>query len=287
MTLRALSALALALLASACSPTHFVNALASRDGYTLHSAAYGQDPRQQLDIYQPTAAQFSHAAPIIVFFYGGSWQNGDRADYRFAGAALASQGFVVVIPDYRVYPQVQWPTFLQDSAQATEWAHAHAAEYGANPHKLFLMGHSAGAYNAAMLALDRQYLDAQTPTPWQPAGLIGLAGPYDFLPLTDPKLIAVFGQHATDPATQPITHASKTAPPALLITGDADRIVNPANTTALAAKLRSLGVPVEEHHYPDIGHLVLAGSLTRPFRGQADTLEKITTFVKACCAGPS
>ena len=281
MTLRTISALALALLTTACSPATLINAMVSRDGYTRHTASYGEDSRQQLDIYQPTQAQFAHNAPIIIFYYGGSWQSGSRGDYLFAGAALASKGFVVVIPDYRVYPQAQWPAFLQDSAQAAEWAHQHAAEYGADPRKLFLMGHSAGAYNAAMLALDRQYLDAQTSHPWQPAALIGLAGPYDFLPLTDPRLVAVFGSHATDPLTQPVNHVTAAAPPALLLTGDADQIVKPANTVTLAARLRAVGVPVQEHHYPDIGHLVLAGSLTRPLRGRADTLERVARFVTA------
>src|SRR4051794_16714935 len=178
------SLVAASALLSGCSPLRALNALVPRTGYMLaEGISYGETQRQRLDVYLPAVPDASRA--VVVFFYGGNWNSGDRADYRFVGEALSSRGFVTVLPDYRLYPDVRFPDFLDDCAHAVRWAFAHAAEFGGDAQQLFVAGHSAGAYNAAMLALNAEYLERDGPAP-RLRGWIGLAGPYDFLPLQSP-----------------------------------------------------------------------------------------------------
>jgi acetyl esterase/lipase len=223
---------------------------------------------------------------VVVFFYGGSWQNGRREDYYFAGAGLAAKGFVAMLPDYRKYPQVVFPGFLEDGAMAVAWAKRNAARFGGDPSRVFLMGHSAGAHIAAMLSLDARYLGAQGLAPKDLAGLVGLAGPYDFLPLRDPILKTIFAPEATIARTQPITFVAAGAPPAFLATGADDTTVNPRNTVNLAAKMRASGVSVLEKRYEGLNHYTLIGALGEPLRSRHPVFEDVIAFLKAASAGP-
>ena len=154
---RWLAALGLLPLLQACSPLRLINATVASGTHTVQrDLAYGSEARQRADVYLPAVT--TRNAPIAVFFYGGSWSSGDRGDYRFVGEALASRGVVTVVADYRLSPEVRYPVFLQDSAQAVRWAAERAASFGASRDRLFIVGHSAGAYNAAMLALDPRWL---------------------------------------------------------------------------------------------------------------------------------
>ncbi len=262
-------ALIILLTLTACSGADLLNATIPREGYSLHrDIAYGNDPRQQLDIYEPDGAT---NAPVILFIYGGSWQAGRREDYRFVGEAFASKGFVTVIADYRLYPQVRYPAFVADTAAALRYTHAHIAAFGGDPADIFLAGHSAGAYNAMMVA-------EQHPAPWL-RGIIGIAGPYDFTP-TDPNIVAIFSTAVPD-GYLPIRHARPGLAPALLATGDADDTVEPRNTHALAAKLREQGGEVREITYPDIGHIGIVLSLARGFRDKTTLREDISRFIDA------
>jgi acetyl esterase/lipase len=237
---------------------------------------YGADHRQQLDVYVPSGPT-AGPRPIIVFFYGGSWNSGVKNGYGFVGRALAARGFVVAIPDYRLVPQVRFPAFLEDGAAAVRWMRGHAAQYGGDPDRVVLAGHSAGAYNAAMLALDRQWLGADRAAV---RGLIGLAGPYDFLPLDGPVVEAAFGQAPDKPATQPVTFAGAASPPAFLATAGKDTLVRPSNSDSLAARLRAAGVAVERRDYPEVGHAGLITALAVPLRGKAAVLEEMTAFAR-------
>ncbi|AUO21044.1 alpha/beta hydrolase [Pseudomonas sp. NC02] len=271
--------LAIATLLAACSPIKVLNALTPTSTFTKTSAiAYGDDPRQKLDIYRPVTALPD--APVVVFFYGGSWNSGSRDDYGFVGEALASRGIVVVIADYRLYPQVRYPLFLQDGAQAVAWAYQHSAEYGGDPRKLYVMGHSSGAYNAAMLALDPQWLAGVGLSPSVFKGWIGLAGPYDFLPIENRDVRPVFFYPDSPPDSQPINHVSQSAPPSLLIASVDDNLVNPKrNTGGLAKKLRAAGVPVEEFYFTRTSHATLVASMSRPLRWLAPVLDRVTAFI--------
>ncbi len=266
---------------AACSPLGALNALTPGSRLRTEAAvSYGAHARHKLDIYAPDNAGAN--APVVVFFYGGNWVSGERNDYAFVGRALASRGFVVVIPDYRLYPEVKYPDFLDDSAQAVAWTAREIGRFGGDPKRLFVMGHSAGAYNAAMVALDDSYLARHGAHGDLLRGWIGLAGPYDFLPIVNPTTRPVFHYPNTPAASQPVNHVSKSAPPALLIAANKDTLVNPANNTGrLASKLRAHGVPVQEVYYDKVSHTTLVATLSAPMRSLAPTLDAIEQFVKS------
>ena len=271
---------AAALLTTACSPLSMFATLSPKDPAqtVVRSAAYGPHPRQVLDVYAPPGARGQ--APIAVFFYGGSWDSGRRQDYNWVGRALASRGFVTIVADYRLYPEVRYPTFLEDGALAIRWAVDHAAAYGGDPGRIVLAGHSAGAYNAVMLGLDGQYLTAAGVDPKAIKAIAGLAGPYDFLPITDGTARRTFGQSPDLPATQPMAHVTAASPPAFLATGDADTVVWPKNTVALAKALRAKGVEVEERHYAGVDHIRIVLALSRPLRGGVPVLDEMIAFLR-------
>jgi acetyl esterase/lipase len=254
------------LLAGACSPAAVLNAVAPQSGVTVDSdIAYAAGPRQRLDVYAPAVGAASgHGHPVVVFFYGGGWESGERGLYRFLGAGLAARGVVTVIPDYRVYPEIKFPTFMEDAALAVAWARRHNGDFGGDGHTVFLMGHSAGAQIAMLLALDGEYLAAAGLDTSQIAGVIGLAGPYDFLPLKSATLKAIFGPEAQWPRSQPINYVTPAAPPMLLAAGSDDTTVDPGNTRRLAARLRAAGAAVTETIYPGVGHMMLAGAFATP-----------------------
>ena len=270
----------LLLVLSACSPVKLLNALTPDSTFDKTAGiAYGDDPRQKLDVYVPRHALPD--APVVVFFYGGSWNSGAREDYNFVGEALASRGIVAVVADYRLYPQVRYPLFLQDGARAVAWTKAHIREFSGNPQRLYLMGHSSGGYNAAMLALDGDLLAAAGMSPKDLRGWIGLAGPYDFLPIENPAVRPVFFWPDSPPQSQPINHVSRDAPPALLIAASEDELVNPTrNTGGLAHKLRAAGVPVQDFYYSRPNHITLVATLSRPLRGLAPVLDQVVGFIK-------
>ncbi len=278
---------AMAALLSGCSASAALNTLVSRDTYRgREDVAYGPDPRQKLDIYQPLPDAGNGKPPLVVFFYGGSWTRGDRADYRFVGEALASNGAIAVVADYRLSPQVRYPDFLADSAQAVKWAFDHAAEMGADPARIYLMGHSAGAYNVAMLALDPRLLGAVGLSPQKLAGWIGLSGPYDFLPITNPDARVAFNWPATSPDTQPIAHVSKAAPRALLLAARNDNLVNPERSTVgLGERLRAAGAPVEFALLEKVNHVTIVAAVARPLNWMAPVLPRVLAFMGIAPAG--
>jgi acetyl esterase/lipase len=272
-----------AALTAACAPLSLFATLTPKDAAIreAHDVAYGPEPWQRLDVYAPRPGATRGDLPLAVFFYGGSWDTGRRQDYGWVGQALASRGFVTVIPDYGLYPQVRYPGFLEDGARAVRWAQDHAAAFGGAGDRIVLCGHSAGAYNAAMIALDRRYLTAAGVDPKRIRALAGLSGPYDFLPLTDPIAQRIFGEAKDLAATQPTSFVTADSPPAFLATGDDDTMVYPKNTVKLAARLRAAGVPVEEEHYPGVDHVRMVLALSRPFRGRAPVLRQMTEFLHA------
>jgi acetyl esterase/lipase len=244
--------------------------------------AYADGERHKLDVYRPRGAPAAPAAgaSVIVFFHGGSWQTGEKDTYRFLAATLASRGYVVVVPDYQLYPEVRFPDFLADGAKALRWTHDNIAAFGGDARRLFVMGHSAGAYNAAMLTLDGQWLKEVGLDPNRDlAGLIGVSGPYDFLPLRDPILSIIFGGN-NRPATQPISYAEGRKPPALLLTGGADDTVDPGNSMRLAARLRQGGNDATDRIYPHFGHFSIMAAFAPVVATFLSPLDDLDTFVR-------
>ena len=245
-------------------------------GARAETLRYGDAPRQMLDVYRPRHAT---RAPLVVFFYGGSWQNGSRELYAFLGRALAAQGIVTVVPDYTLYPEARFPGFLDDAARAVAFAREHASSWGADPQRLVLMGHSAGAYMAAMLAFDRQWLaQAALDAHRDVAALVGLAGPYDFLPIESRVLQTIFG--GPDRAeTQPITFVTGREAPALLVSAQRDTLVEPGNTQRFAARIHEFGGSVEERAYGRVNHFTLIGAFAPGLRLLAPVMRDIDDFI--------
>ena len=258
-----------------------VNAITPGDSGTDRlgaDIAFGSDPRQALDVY---AAEKGSNLPVIVFFYGGSWSSGARGDYAFAARALAAQGFVVVVPDYRLVPQVRYPAFIEDGAAALAWTVANIGRYRGDPARIAVSGHSAGAYIAAMLALDRRWLAAHNLPSTTIKAAATLAGPFDFAPFEPGGAAqAAFGAAPDIADTQPISHARGDAPPLLLLTGDADTTVQPRNSRALAVRMTALGGQARVIEYPGIGHIGIILALSKPFRGKAPVLVDMAEFLR-------
>ena len=233
---------------------------------------FGTHPRQRLDIYAPR--ERAMRAPVLVFFYGGNWDSGDRHDYGFAGRAFAELGYVTVLPDYHHTHERPYPAFMEDAAAALAWVRARIADHGGDPERIAVAGHSAGAYIAVTLALDPRWGAAAAIR----AG-IGLAGPYDFLPFDSPVTRRTFGHVADLPATQPVNHVSAGAPPLLLVSGEADTTVSPRHSKELAARLGEAGAKAELILYPGITHTGPLKALARPFRTHAPVLRDVAAFL--------
>lgn len=279
-----LSALVLPALAG-CTTIGAFDTLAPRDGgarKVLSNAAYGPDPRLKLDLYAPRSA--SGPLPVVVFIYGGSWRSGAKDSYNFMGAALASQGFLTAIPDYRLVPGVRFPAFLEDCASAVRWVQDNAASHGGDASRIVLVGHSAGAYNAIMLALDGRYLAGAGVDAAKVRGAVGLAGPYDFLPFDVPATQNAFGAAPDPQLTQPTHFARADAPPLLLLWGGDDTTVGPRNIASLERAMREAGGRVEAKIYPGIDHAEILLALSRPFRGKAPVLADVVEFAERVSA---
>jgi acetyl esterase/lipase len=258
-------------LALANAPALFGDYEAERD------IGYGGDAGRLLDVYRPAAAH-AGTRPVIVFLHGGGWVNGSKKQYRFVAEALTSRGYLVVVPAYRLYPIARFPAFVEDAAQAVAWTRKHAAEFGGDPQRLFVMGHSAGAHIAALLNFDERYLLAVGGERSWLSGFIGLSGPYDFLPLRDPILQEVFAPESQYPLSQPVNFVDGTESPTLLLHGRADGIVWPINSEHLAAKVREHGGRVEERYYDGMSHGGTLAAMSVYYRSRRTVLDEIDAF---------
>ena len=248
----------------------------------LADGHYGSDAQQRIEVIVPAEAS-PRPRPVVVFIHGGSWNTGDPRDYRFIGRTLARQGYVVVLPGYRLGDKGKFPGMLEDGAAAVAWTRDHVAQYGGDTGQVVLMGHSAGAYNVMMLALERQWLGRAGVPDGFVKGVIGLSGPYDFYPFTSDSTRHAFGS-APDPLlTQPIHFVRGDAPHVLLITGDADTTVKPRNSLALAAALTRAGVPTRPVVLPSMDHGDTVVKLAAPFDRDRRVLDPVLAFLAAQC----
>lgn len=283
--LRAATLSLAAALPSGCTALGTFNALVPKDpARTLaRDVAYGPHPRQSLDVYAPKA-EGPH--PVLVFVHGGSWSSGDKSGYAWAGRALACRGFVTVVPNYRLVPEVRYPDFVSDTAAAIAWAYREAAGYGGDPERLAVMGHSAGAYNAVQASFAPEFLRAEGVDGGTVKAVVSLSGPVDFLPLDTDSSIAAFGNVPADalPATQPVNRA-ETPPPTLAIHGTADETVKPRHAPALVGAVRAAGSEARLLLYDGVDHRGVVLGLSRPFRGRVPTLEDATGFLRDTVGG--
>ena len=251
----------LALALAGCSPLTMVNTIAPDDGFVLNRAVgYGSLERQKLDIYYPEV--HNPQAPVVVFFYGGSWRRGDREKYRFVGQALSSRGYVTVIPDYRLYPDVQFPVFVEDGAASVAWVEKNIAE---SKNGIVLIGHSAGAHLAALLALDDRYLSQQGVTDRSIRGMIGLAGPYAFEPENFRRYRAIFATAQPPDISRPVTYARGDAPPLLLLHGTDDSMVLPLHSQLLQERIDGENGRATLLELQGVNHFDIVLGLSEPF----------------------
>ncbi len=271
----------LAILLSGCQASYFglLNATHTQPGVSVQSFEYEADEQLKLDVYR--SANTPADAAVLVFIYGGSWRSGERSWYRFIGEALAAEGLIVVIPDYRKYPEVQFPAFVDDAAAAIRFSRDHARSWGGDPDRLFIAGHSAGAHIALLLASDPAYLQRQAMQPGELSGAIGIAGPYDFAPIESRSLRAVFPDRNHEASTQPIHFVDGDEPPILLLHGDADKRVWPRNSERLAARLRSVDVAVELVILPGVSHSSIMKALGETGAAAVPTRALLLDFVRA------
>lgn len=237
----------------------------------------GEAPTQTLSLHR--AGRTAAPAPVLLFIHGGSWDWGDPKDYGFVARSLAPEGFMVALAGYRLGEAGRYPAMLEDSARAVSWLRENAARFGGDPERIYLAGHSAGAYNVVQVALEPRWLAAEGVPASAIRGVVGMAGPYDFFPFDKDSTRAAFG-HAPDPAaTQPINHTRPDAPPMLLLTGSEDTTVKPRNTRALAQALAESGVPVEARYYDGLDHSDVLIRLASPWRRQPGVRDDILGFL--------
>lgn len=244
--------------------------------------AYAEPPSNRLDIYYPTIkSQPDTLSPVIIFFYGGCWggcQTYTKSYYQFVAQALNKHGYIVVIPDYRRYPEVRFDQIMHDAKSTVEWVQTHISQRGGNPEHMFLMGHSAGAHIASMLTLNQAYLSK--PIYQNIKGFIGLAGPYDFLPFTKTYQKEVFGPEDKYPESQPINFVDGDEPPLLLLYGNQDTTVYPHNIENLSAKIQSSNGQVYPKIYNGLDHSSLLGALSIPYQNTTSVMQDIVDFIK-------
>jgi acetyl esterase/lipase len=270
----------LAIVITGCANTIYLlaNAPTVFGSYDRHTnLAYGQGARQRLDVYAP---RYARNLPVVIFWYGGSWKHGHKANYRFVGAALAARGFVTVLPDYRLYPAVTFPAFCEDAAHALAWVEAHAREFGGDPHRIVLMGHSAGAHIAAFIAYNHAFVEKAGAHSQDIVGLVGLSGPYALVADTR-ELHAIFAPPYTEADWQPLAFVDAKSPPTLLLHGLDDKEVEPEQSVALRDKLLANHVSVQMHLYPHRGH----GDTLAPFallaRRRSPAFEDSVAFIES------
>jgi len=275
------SLLAASAVLPSCAPVDALNASIDINGLSIsRDIAYAPGPMGMMDVYRPSPPSAAKL-PLVVFIHGGAWKSGNRGEYRFVAAPLARAGLVVAVPDYRKSPQAGFPTFLEDNARAVAFACDHAAAWGADPQRIFLIGHSAGGYNVLMLALDPRYLGAVGMRPTDLAGVIGMAAPADFIPSPDPDVAAAFGVSPDPDEMQPINFARKDAPPILLLHGGKDDIVSPRNAASLQRHMATVGGEVTVRNFPDLGHIGLVVAVAPISAWRAPVRDTILGFIRA------
>lgn len=234
---------------------------------------------QTLDVWRAETAAHNDRRPVLIFWHGGGWVKGARQDYAFAGRAFARQGFVVVIPDYRKVPDVRFPAFVEDGAEAVAWVRDNIARFGGDPQRVAFAGHSAGAHTAVLLALDPRWLKAADVDPGIVKAVVGLSGPYDFYPFTTKRSIDAMSHYPDFKLTQPIEQARADAPPMLLVTSTKDETVRPRNAINLSRRLKALGAPAELINYRGLDHEEVVMALSVPFRSKGPVLADSVAFL--------
>ncbi|MBU3725252.1 MAG: alpha/beta hydrolase [Burkholderiaceae bacterium] len=264
-----------------CSSLDVLNALSVAPHAPPITIAYGESARHRVDLYPGNAT--GQGRPVVVFFYGGAWATGSRKDYGFLARTFNDMGYIVAIPDYRLTPETVYPGFLHDSADAVRALLDRVQEYGGDPNRIVLVGHSAGAYNAIMLAVDPRWLGEQNRK--RIRGVIGLSSPVNFLPIQMPEARAAFSWPNTPLESQPVVHVSAQSPPMLLLTARRDPLVDPViNSVTMAERLRAAGVYVSFEVFEGplglINHSNIVATFSSRLSFLAPSIQRAREFVE-------
>ena len=276
--------LTIAAITSGCTKFDMLNATVPACGYQRTvDLPYGQIPRQKLDVYRPRniPAHAGPGAPVVLFFYGGYWTSGEKNDYRFVGDAITREGFVAVVPDYRLYPETTFPGFIEDGALAVRWVHDHIDQFGGDPNRIYLMGHSAGAHTVALLTLNPDYFKNVGLDQNAIRATIGMSGPYDFVPdqWDGPAFNSRPGE-ISDPAIEPIHFANGHSKPILLMQGLHDELVLPKDAEELASAIKKDGGEAKVLLYPKLGHADLVLAMAWSFRWLGPVMHDAAEFIR-------
>jgi acetyl esterase/lipase len=267
-------------LLTGCMPTQFINSFVSQNMLVQKDISYSDLGLQNLDVYtRPDVANKG----VVIFVHGGYWDSDDKSIYPFLADSLTERGFITVVPNYRLVPDITFPSYVEDIALAVKWAVENIADFGGNPENIYLMGHSAGAHIASLVIYDEGYLEALGLQNNVLKGFIGVAGAYDFLPLApdDIRSKAALGPEENWQQTQPINFVDGTEPPAFLAYTPSDKTVNPKNTIRFAERIREQGGQVEERRYDGLDHITILGALGKGGRIlNRQILEELMAFLE-------
>lgn len=273
--------LLLSLFVSSCATTGLktINGLAKLGDYSVHkNISYTEKPDNQLDIYVPS----KDIKAVIVFYYGGCWGNctsKNKADYLFIADTLTKQGYAVVIPDCRQYPDVKFHDIMDDAEASFLWSINHLQEYKIETDNIYVMGHSSGAHVAAMLVDNKKYIVEDRK---KINGFIGLAGPYDFYPFDkeDAYLYDLFSSQNNYYASQPINHIDGNEPPHLILHGKNDKTVFTHNAVNITQKLKQNNTEHQLVLFEKMKHVNILVSLSKPLRKNSKVLKHINSFIE-------
>lgn len=273
----AVGAVALTTIASACSSRRAAETLLLGNHFVLTKGiSYGSNPANRLDVYRPRDS--GQRSPVVVFLYGGRWQSGAKEEYRLVGDALTRRGIVVVIPDYRMYPDARFPAWVEDGARAVRWSVDNIRKFNGDSSRIFIIGHSAGAHTAALLALDERYLRAAGVAAQSVRGVVSMAGPVDTT-WTDADVQALMGPPAGWPATYPASHIDGTEMPLLFLHGESDETVAQINSSRLNSRILERNGCARLISYPGVGHVEIVVALALPWLRRAPVVADILSFI--------
>ncbi|AZI42228.1 alpha/beta hydrolase [Deinococcus psychrotolerans] len=261
---------------TACNPVGTLNRATSLSGLSVtHDLHYGSDPRNVLDIYAPQGAANK---AVVLFIHGGSWDSGSKDEYVFVGESLARAGYVTAVMNYRLAPQHPYPDYVIDAASALKWLQDNAAQYGGNGQRLYVVGHSAGAFNAVDVVDDSPFLSDAGVQAGTVRGVVGIAGPYDYDFRQFPTKTAF--PAGGDPAQiMPTQHIRADAPPNLLLVAGNDQTVDPSNGEKMKAALQAAGVPYTYTVLPGLSHITVVAALSRRLTFLGGTRQAVLDFL--------
>lgn len=262
------------------SPIGMLNTLTPKDFRVIHHLAYGQDDRQQLDLYIPMDDAVNQAPkPIILFIHGGSWQTGSKDEYLFVGESFSKAGYVTAIMNYRLAPQHKYPDYVQDTALALRWLTDHAHEYEANPEQMIVMGHSAGGFNAVEAVVNSQWLNEVNVPVSNIKAVVGIAGPYSFNFHNFDNAKDAFDSNTTPDAVMPDRHVRVDAPPHLLLVATDDVTVKADNAVKMAKALRDKNIPVQMQFIQGASHISIMATIATRLSWYKPTRHIILTYL--------